>query len=75
MILTDADIAKCMDFYDMSSPEKQRKMCEEAVRRVANLEELILGVIQRCQPMGYVGVDGQYIKQLRASIENSPNGQ
>jgi hypothetical protein len=41
----------------------------EIAQRINTLEALIHGTIERCQGMGYVGQDGQFIKQLRAAVE------
>lgn len=41
----------------------------EIAQRINTLESLIEGTIERCKWMGYVGMDGQYIKQLRTAIE------
>lgn len=34
------------------------------------LRSLIQGVIQRCEPSGYVGQDGQYLKELCSVFES-----
>ncbi|NWF10135.1 hypothetical protein HX810_20895 [Pseudomonas salomonii] len=40
---------------------EERSMAEELV-------EVLKGVQKRCEGMGYVGVDGQYLKVVRAAI-------
>ena len=37
---------------------------------IRKLKGLIAGVIGRCEATGYVGMDGQYLKQLRTAIES-----
>jgi hypothetical protein len=39
----------------------------EHIRR---LRQLIEGVIRRCEPQGYVGMDGQFLKVLKEAIKN-----
>ena len=46
-------------FWDIGREE--RSMAEELV-------EVLKGVQKRCEGMGYVGVDGQYLKVVRAAI-------
>ncbi len=46
-------------FWDIGREE--RSLTEELV-------EVLKGVQKRCEGMGYVGVDGQYLKVVRASI-------
>lgn len=46
-------------FWDIGREE--RALTEE-------LTEVLKGVEQRCKSMGYVGVDGQYLKVIRAAI-------
>lgn len=33
-----------------------------------DLLKALMGVLKRCEGMGYVGVDGQYLKVVRAAI-------
>lgn len=53
-------------FWDIAREERAR--CEELV-------EALQGVIKRCDKefggMGYVGVDGQYLKTIRAAISKA----
>jgi hypothetical protein len=46
-------------FWDIGREE--RALTEELV-------EVLTGVQKRCEAMGYVGVDGQYLKVVRAAI-------
>jgi hypothetical protein len=46
-------------FWDIGREE--RALTEE-------LAEVLKGVLKRCEGMGYVGVDGQYLKVVRAAI-------
>jgi hypothetical protein len=46
----------------------QCRLGSAAAREIERLRELIAGTIARCEPMGYVGKDGQYLKQLRAAV-------
>ena len=46
-------------FWDIGREE--RALTEELV-------EVLKGVQKRCERMGYVGVDGQYLKHVRAAI-------
>lgn len=39
--------------------------------QIRTLRELIEGVIRRCEPQGYVGMDGQFLKVLRAAVESA----
>jgi hypothetical protein len=39
------------------------------------LLEALHGVVRRCEGMGYVGVDGQYLKVVRAAIAKAGGEQ
>ncbi|MBE8594027.1 hypothetical protein IQK56_25655 [Pseudomonas sp. MAFF 301449] len=49
-------------FWDIAREE--RAQAEELV-------EVLKGVQKRCEGMGYVGVDGQYLKVVRAAIDKA----
>lgn len=51
-----------LELSQFTRAKTQRERQLEA--RVDNLRTLIQGVIQRCEPSGYVGQDGQYLKEL-----------
>lgn len=41
---------------------------DDAGRKIERLEILIAGVIDRCEATGYVGQDGQYLKELKRAV-------
>ena len=38
---------------------------------IRTLKELLAGVVRRCEPHGYVGRDGQFLKVLKAATESA----
>ena len=46
-------------------------ICREERAQTEELVEVLKGVQKRCEGMGYVGVDGQYLKVVRAAISKA----